>query len=218
MIGIPLALAMFGYGEWATHRYLLHGLGRSRKSYFAFHFHEHHQSVRRHGGYDPDYEGPPWSTLTQAGEALGLLAVGIAHLPLLPVAPYYTLTTWYCLDRYRRLHRRAHLDPAWGRVHLPWHYDHHMGDQDQNWGVTWGWFDALVGTRVAYLGTEKELAERARNASRASDAAAGVPARRRDRKGVREVVSMMLDEVRKRRRYGANDRAGHVSSPVSATP
>ena len=27
MLGIPIALAVFGYGEWATHRYLLHGLG-----------------------------------------------------------------------------------------------------------------------------------------------------------------------------------------------
>ena len=58
MIGIPLGLAVFGYGEWATHKYLLHGLGRDRKSRFSFHFHDHHQAVRRNGGYDPAYEGP----------------------------------------------------------------------------------------------------------------------------------------------------------------
>jgi sterol desaturase/sphingolipid hydroxylase (fatty acid hydroxylase superfamily) len=213
MIGIPLALAAFGYGEWAAHRYLLHGLGRSKKSYFAFHFHEHHQSVRRHGGYDPDYEGPAWSTVTQAGEALGLLAVGIAHLPLLPIAPLYTLTTWYCLDRYRRLHRRAHLDPEWAREHLPFHYDHHMGDQDTNWGVTWEWFDALAGTRAAYLGTEKEAGDRPRNAARATAAAAGAEARRRERKGLREVLAQMRAEVAKRGR--PRGERGHAAAPVS---
>src|SRR5436309_2481134 len=47
MIGIPLGLAVFGYGEWATHKYLLHGLGRDRSSRLSFHYHEHHQAVRR---------------------------------------------------------------------------------------------------------------------------------------------------------------------------
>src|SRR5215470_7273610 len=81
MLGIPIALAVFGYGEWATHKYLLHGLGRDRKSKFSFHYHEHHQAVRRNGGYDPAYEGPVWSTTTQAREAIGLAAVALAHAP-----------------------------------------------------------------------------------------------------------------------------------------
>ena len=118
MLGIPLGLAVFGAGEWATHKYLLHGLGRDRNSRFAFHYHDHHQAVRRNGGYDPAYEGPVWSTPTQAREAIGLTVIGLAHLPLLPFAPFYTGTIWYCLARYRRNHRRAHLDPAWGRDHL----------------------------------------------------------------------------------------------------
>ena len=64
MLGIPIGLAVFGCGEWALHKYLLHGLGRDRTSRFAFHYHDHHQAVRRHGGYDPAYEGPVWSTTT----------------------------------------------------------------------------------------------------------------------------------------------------------
>ena len=52
MLGIPVALAVFGVGEWATHKYLLHGLGRDKTSRFAFHYHQHHQAVRKHGGYD----------------------------------------------------------------------------------------------------------------------------------------------------------------------
>lgn len=173
MIGIPLAIAGFAYGEWATHRYLLHWRGRDKRSVFAFHFHTHHQKVRRHGGYDPDFEGPVWSTPTQLGEAIGLTAIGLAHLPIFPIAPFYTATTWYLLAKYRRDHRRCHIDPAWGRTHLSWHFDHHMGpNQHRNWGVTFQWFDRLRGTRERYVGTAKELADRDRTAARAAAAMA----------------------------------------------
>jgi sterol desaturase/sphingolipid hydroxylase (fatty acid hydroxylase superfamily) len=162
VLGIPLAIAAFSYGEWAAHRYLLHGRGRDKASAFAFHFHVHHQNVRRAGGYDPDYEGPVWSTPTQLGEAIGLVVIGLAHAPLLPVAPFYTATTWYLLARYRRVHRRCHRDPAWGRAHLPWHYDHHMGkNQHRNWGVAFQWVDRLRGTRVPFVGTDEECVGRA---------------------------------------------------------
>jgi sterol desaturase/sphingolipid hydroxylase (fatty acid hydroxylase superfamily) len=171
MIGIPLGLAVFTVGEWAAHKYLLHELGRDKASRFSFHFHGHHQSVRRHGFYDPDYAGPVWSTPTQAREAIGLAAVGLAHAPLLPVAPFYTATIWWCLARYRRLHRRAHLDPEWGRTHLPWHYDHHMGpNQDRNWGVTTDWFDKLVGTKRPFAGSAKDAVGRLRGLRRVTEA------------------------------------------------
>ena len=49
MIGVPLGLAVFGVGEWATHNYLLHGLERDRKSRLSFPDHEHHHAVRRDG-------------------------------------------------------------------------------------------------------------------------------------------------------------------------
>ena len=156
MLGIPMALAVFGYGEWAIHKYLLHGLGRDRTSRFSFHYHGHHQAVRRNGGYDPAYEGPVWTTPTQAREAIGLTVIGLAHAPLFALAPFYTSTIWYCLYRYRRDHRHAHLDPAWARDHLPWHYDHHMGDQDKNFGVAWSWFDVLAGTREVFVLREVE--------------------------------------------------------------
>src|SRR5258705_11371845 len=101
MLGIPVALAVFGYGEWATHKYLLHGLGRDKKSRFAFHYHQHHQAVRRNGGYDPAYEGPVWSTPTQAREAIGLTLVPPANRPRFPIPPFYTSTIGTYLPRYR---------------------------------------------------------------------------------------------------------------------
>ena len=185
MIGIPIAFAMFGYGEWATHKYLLHGLGRDKRSRFAFHYHDHHQAVRRNGGYDPAYEGPVWSTPTQAREAIGLVTIGLAHLPLFPLAPFYTSTVWYCLLRYRRDHRRAHLDPTWGRDHLPNHYDHHMGDQDRNFGVVWAWFDLLAGTREKFIGTDKELATHDKHVARAETAKSGAVLRAQRRSPLR---------------------------------
>lgn len=188
MIGIPLALAVFGAGEWATHKFLLHGLGRTRTSRFAFHYHEHHQAVRRNGGYDPAYEGPVWSTTTQAREAVGLALVGLAHAPLFPLAPFYTSTIWYSLYRYRRDHRRAHLDPAWARDHLPWHYEHHLGDQDKNFGVSYAWFDVLAGTREVYVGSERERVLHARHAARAAAASAGATLRAQRRNPLRRLL------------------------------
>ncbi len=217
MIGIPLAVASFAYGEWAAHRYLLHLRGRDKRSMFAFHFHTHHQKVRRHGGYDPDFVGSVWSTPTQMGEAIGLVAIGLAHLPLFPVAPFYTATTWYLLARYRHVHRKCHIDPEWGRTHLPCHYDHHMGaNQHRNWGVTFQWFDVLMGTRVPYVGTDKELADRPRNQERAAAAIEGRAAKAPHRASWREAIELATKVATKkarklrRRRDGADaprDRA-----------
>ncbi len=177
MLGIPVAFAVFGYGEWAIHKHVLHGLGRDRASRFSFHYHDHHQAVRRNGGYDPAYEGPVWSTPTQAREAIGLAAIALVHVPLFPIAPFYTATVWYCLYRYRRDHRHAHLDPAWARDHLSWHYDHHMGDQDMNFGVAWSWFDILAKTREIFVGTDKERQMLGKHADRAKTASAGAKVR-----------------------------------------
>ena len=50
--------------------------------------------------------------------------------------------------RYFYYHRRAHLNVEWGKKKMPWHYDHHMGkNQDSNWGVTVEWVDKLFKTR-----------------------------------------------------------------------
>ena len=189
MLGIPMALAVFGYGEWTMHMYLLHGLGRDRTSRFSFHYHDHHQAVRRNGGYDPAYEGPVWSSTTQAREAIGLTVIGLAHAPLFPLAPFFTSTIWYCLYRYRRDHRHAHLDPVWARDHLPWHYDHHMGDQDKNFGVAWSWFDVLAGTREVFVGSDRERAGFARHAARAQTASAGAALRAQRRNPLRRLLA-----------------------------
>jgi sterol desaturase/sphingolipid hydroxylase (fatty acid hydroxylase superfamily) len=173
MIGIPLGLVAFNAGEWVTHKYMLHGLGRNRESFWAFHWHEHHHEVRKHDHRDPDYDKPFFQASARRKEAFSLMGVGAAVAPLLPVAPFFVGTIWYGLARYYQVHKKAHVDPAWAREHLPWHYDHHMGpDQNANWCVTKPWFDHLMGTRKPYVGTEREQKDQERRAKRAEKKAA----------------------------------------------
>jgi hypothetical protein len=114
-------------------------------------------NARRTGHRDPDYERSVFGWHAQGKEALGLVAVALMHLPLLPIAPFFTLAVEWSALRYYRVHKRAHCDPEWAREHLPWHYDHHMGpNQDANWCVSWPWFDWVMGTREPFVGTERE--------------------------------------------------------------
>lgn len=164
MIGIPVALALSNVFEWYIHKHVLHGRGREG-GWWRFHLHRHHANALRLQGWDPDYAKGFWRSEPQFKEVAGLVAVTLPFLPLFPVAPFFTGTVVYCSVNYYRCHRKAHLDPAWARTHLPWHYDHHMGpDQEANWCVTRPWADRLFGTRKRYVGTEVEAADEARRA------------------------------------------------------
>lgn len=166
MIGFPLALLYSNAGEWFIHKYILHGLGKKRRSFWNFHWHEHHAVVRKTRGLDEAYNKPLSPTLNaKTKELLGVIGIGLAHAPLLPVAPFFTLGVWYSAANYYYVHRKSHLDPQWAENHVPWHVDHHLGpDQDKNWCVTKPWFDWVMGTRVPYVGTAREAADRARRA------------------------------------------------------
>mgnify|MGYP007089505962 CR=1 FL=1 len=49
------------------------------------------------------------------------------------------------------IHKKSHLDPEWCKEKLPWHYDHHMGkNQNTNWCVVHPLADYLMGTRKKY--------------------------------------------------------------------
>ncbi len=152
MIGILAGLVYANAMEWLGHKYLLHGLGKRKGSFWSFHWHDHHQQARRNEMYDPGYLEPPLGWNPHAREVLGLLMGSAALLPLLPVAPLFTTTVWACTANYYLVHRRSHLDPAWGFENVPWHVDHHLGrNQDANWCVTHPFFDHVMGTRLAPL-------------------------------------------------------------------
>lgn len=165
--------------EWVMHKYVLHGLGRDRQSFWAFHWHDHHRHARRNGHIDPQYTRPLFGpdahdNTSKAKEAGALVAAGLLTSPIAFVAPVFYSAIVYSSFNYYRVHRRSHIDPAWARTHLPWHYDHHMGpNQHANWCVTRPWFDMLMGTREPYLGTERAARDDARRAAAKSARAAG---------------------------------------------
>jgi len=170
LLSIPLALLYANAAEWALHRYVLHGIGKNKASIWNFHWGEHHRNCRRHNHLDPTYERGLFGWHAQGKEALGITLLVALHLPLLPVAPAFVATLVYTALNYMHKHRRAHQDPQWARQHLRWHYDHHMGkNQDANWGVTRPWFDQLLGTRVPYAFTELEMADLIRRGIPAND-------------------------------------------------
>ena len=135
--------------------------------------------MRKNAHRDETYLQPlltQWNPKSK--ETAALTVVVAAHLPLAPIAPFFVATVAYSAWRYYTLHRRSHLDVAWAKEHLPWHYDHHMGkDQDANWCVTHPFFDILMGTRKPYLGTaaeRRDLARAARKEERRNRPASGI--------------------------------------------
>jgi hypothetical protein len=152
LCAVALGLVYASAVEWMLHKYLLHGVGRNKASFWSFHWHDHHRAARKGGMFDPQYVHPllDWGS-PQLKEAVSVLAIALLHAPLLPFFPVFTVTVWFGAARYYFVHRRAHLDREWCKRHLPWHYDHHMGrDQDANWCATSEWFDILMGTRKVY--------------------------------------------------------------------
>jgi sterol desaturase/sphingolipid hydroxylase (fatty acid hydroxylase superfamily) len=167
MIGFPLGLLYANAGEWFIHKRLLHDRGRDRQSAWSFHFYEHHRESRLNGYRDRYYERSLLGWHAQSKEALGLAGLAVAHLPLLPVAPFFTGGVLFSIARYYHVHKKSHQEPEWAREHLPWHYDHHMGpNQHANWCVTWPFFDYVMGTREPYIGTEREAKDQKRREAR----------------------------------------------------
>jgi len=174
LIGIPLGLLFANAFECWFHKYVLHGLGKKKGTFWNFHWYEHHAESRKHDMLDKAY-AEPWlgsGLNARTREALSLLGGALVWIPLLPFIPGFALAALYSTANYYYKHKRAHLDPAWARAHLPWHVDHHLApNQDANWGVTRPWTDLLLGTREIYLGTARDAADRARRKSGAVRAA-----------------------------------------------
>ena len=99
--------------------------------------------------------------LLPGGAHVSMDAVIAGELPGFATPPLVAWATvvWSAFDYYRK-HKRSHEDPEWAREHLPWHYDHHMGrDQNANWCVTHPFFDYVMGTRKEYLGVQPPAAQ-----------------------------------------------------------
>jgi hypothetical protein len=159
---IAAAILYTNIFEWLAHKYLLHGLGKRRESFWSFHWHEHHRESRRGNMFDAQYERSLFTWSPQAKEALSVAGAIVLHGALFPIAPWFAAFCVLHGVRYYFFHRRAHVDREWCKRRAPWHYDHHMGkDQNANWCVMHPWFDHVMGTRKKYVydAAGKPLAE-----------------------------------------------------------
>jgi len=157
LLGFALGLVASNALEWTMHKYVLHGLGKKKDSFWAFHWHDHHKRVRKTGGHDENYEIPLYKNPIKAKEVLGVVSGAVLTTPLILVSPGFVAAGWTSAGLYYYLHRRSHLEPEWANKYMPWHVDHHLGpNQHKNWCVTWPLFDWIMGTREPFIGTEAE--------------------------------------------------------------
>jgi hypothetical protein len=141
---IVLAVLYASFLEWGLHKYVLHKMGKKKKSIWASHFYTHHRHAVKFNGGDPDYL--KWNL---SPEIKGLTFLTIAHAPIAWLsAPAYITMIFYTLAYYYA-HRKSHLDPMWGWKYIPWHMDHHLGRaKEKNWCVLVPVADYALGTRV----------------------------------------------------------------------
>ena len=134
--------------EWLAHRYLLHNFKLKRLSYS--HFSIHHKNCRKNQGFDSDYVSPiPADYEHGWSEILFLLAGVFLTSPLVLLSFWLWFALLIHSILYYVLHRYFHLNPSWGKKYMPWHWDHHMGkNQNSNWGVTNPIFDWIFRTRI----------------------------------------------------------------------
>lgn len=149
-----LGLIYANFAEWFIHKYILHKLGKKKFQFnqFSFHWKNHHKNARKYQFYDFDYLEPllKWNSKTK--EIIGLSLLIISHLPLLLYLPYFVMAAYLHVIVYYFIHQWAHTNPQHAKKYLKWHWDHHMGsNQDTNWCVTYPLADYILGTRIKCL-------------------------------------------------------------------
>ena len=122
--------------EYYAHRFL-HRFKKKHQS-LAFHMREHHVLAKKNKMAIHGFS-------FREAALLGLLAA--MHFPLIAISPEAFATLVLCICSYLYVHYRSHANPQWAERHVPWHVDHHLGDQQANWGVRKPWVDILLGTR-----------------------------------------------------------------------
>ena len=142
LIQIILGIFAASFLEWYVHKYILHVLGRRRASFFSFHWGKHHAAARRNGFLDP---------LVSAREGFGIFFLCLVFSPLILLLPFTYGTMFIHAMLYFVLHNTAHKHPKFAKKYMRWHYDHHMGkNQNMNWCVVHPLADYIMGTRKKY--------------------------------------------------------------------
>jgi len=128
--------------EWIVHKHILHELGKKKVSIFSFHWGVHHANARRNGFLD---------TGVSSREVFGIFALCALAVPIWFILPFMYYTMFVHAMIYLVIHNVAHRYPTLAKRFLPWHYDHHMGkNQNTNWCVVHPLADYILGTRRKY--------------------------------------------------------------------
>ncbi|MDB5716189.1 MAG: hypothetical protein JWO15_3586 [Sphingomonadales bacterium] len=155
MLVIPQVLVGLVYAtliEYLAHWLVLHKLGVKKGSFFSHHWHGHHRAARLNCFMDGSYLKGflAWNKHGREFVSVFLLIL-VNTLLFWNLAPVFVISSNVYALAYLYLHRKMHLDAEWGRVKFPWHYDHHMGNnQNANWGVLTCVWDVLFNTRIQY--------------------------------------------------------------------
>lgn len=142
MLQFALGLFLGNLLEWAVHKHFLHNLGKKKASLFSFHWGVHHREARKNAFLDDR---------ASSRELVGVLFLCLLFSPVMFISlPVYTGMFLHAIV-YLVVHNYSHKNPDWCYKYLRWHYDHHMGkNQDKNWCVVHPLADYLLGTRKKY--------------------------------------------------------------------
>jgi hypothetical protein len=154
MISFFAGILYVNAGEWFIHRYVLHGLGKKKDSFWNFHWKDHHHACRKNDMLDNAYssssksKNESTSLNPQEKETLMLCLAALGHLPLAVISPGFVSGVLFSIASYYFLHKLSHIKPNWAKKWLPWHYEHHMmGNQEHSWCVTFPLLDTIFRTR-----------------------------------------------------------------------
>ncbi len=150
LLAFVLATIVSNFAEWFTHKYILHGLGKKKNSFFHYHW-VHHHACRKNDNVDTIYVN--WYKSKDVWKEFGsLCAIALFNLNWLFIWPMFFYCILFWIVAYFVLHAVSHSFPGFisGKF-MPWHRDHHMGkNQDMNWCVTFPLADYVMGTRKKY--------------------------------------------------------------------
>ena len=147
--------------EYAVHRWLLHGPGRKKGKLLSFHFTKHHKNARQNFFRDRDYDRPLERGNSANKEIVSLIFLTFIHIPFIFYLPWFFAMVLFSVCSYYYHHRKSHSHPEWAKKKIPWHWEHHMGkNQNLNFGIRSDFFDRLLGTREDYSDERKERYEK----------------------------------------------------------
>ena len=139
--------------EYFLHRHILHN--KLFSPFFKIHFSEHHKNSRKFKMIDARYL--TWFGTIFHFETYSLVLLAVLHFPVFLYFPFAYGVIVFNILTYFYIHRKAHLNSWWARENLEWHYDHHMGkNQNKNWGIRSSLVDEILKTREHYKESHSE--------------------------------------------------------------